>query len=94
MTVIAKGLGSDSEAGIGALIPWAEKLWATGYVAHIRGQGLGLYEITDDMTMHRRPEAITGTFTNRMAHWPSGQAFFRLMVSLSKIWPLSFVGSG
>ena len=75
MTVMAKGLGSDSEAGIGALIPWAEKLWATGYVAHIRGNGLGLYEITDDMTMRRRPESVTGTFTNRMAHWPSGQAF-------------------
>ena len=37
LTVIAKGTGSDSEAGIGALIPWAEKLWAIGYVAHIRG---------------------------------------------------------
>lgn len=75
MTVMAKGLGSDSEAGIGALIPWAEKLWATGYVAHIRGHGLGLHEITEDMKMTRRPEAVTGTFTNRMAHWPSGQAF-------------------
>jgi len=75
MAVMAKGLGSDSEAGIGALIPWAQKLWATGYVAHIRGQGLGLYEISDDMTMRRHPASITGTFANRMAHWPSGQAF-------------------
>ncbi|UCG60060.1 MAG: hypothetical protein JSU70_11165 [Phycisphaerales bacterium] len=75
MAVMARGLGSNSEAGIGALIPWAEKLWAVGYVAHIRGQGLGLYEISDDMTMRRHPASITGTFTNRMAHWPSGQAF-------------------
>jgi hypothetical protein len=45
MAVMAKGLGSTSEAGIGALIPWAQKLWAVGYVAHINGQGLGLYEI-------------------------------------------------
>jgi hypothetical protein len=75
MAVMAKGLGSDSEAGIGALIPWADKLWATGYVAHIKGQGLGLYEISDDMTMRRHPASVTGTFTNRMPHWESGQAF-------------------
>jgi len=75
MTVMAHGLGSNSEAGIGALIPWADKLWAVGYVAHIRGQGLGLYEIDDDMTMRRHPASVTGTFANRMAHWPSGQAF-------------------
>ena len=75
LTVMAKGLGSNSEAGIGALVPWAERLWAVGYVAHIRGQGLGLYEIDEDMTMRRHPASVTGTFTNRMVHWPSGQAF-------------------
>lgn len=75
LTVMAKGLGSNSEAGIGALIPWAGKLWAVGYVAHINGQGLGLYEIDEDMTMRRHPASVTGTFANRMAHWPSGQAF-------------------
>jgi len=75
MTVMAKGLGSDSEAGIGALIPWAEKLWAIGYVSHIKGEGLGLYEISDDMTMRRHPASVTGTFANRMVHWKSGQAF-------------------
>src|SRR4030043_529120 len=75
LTVMAKGIGSDSEACIGALIPWAEKLWAVGYVAHIRGEGLGVYEISDNMTMRRHPASVTGTFANRMAHWPSGQAF-------------------
>lgn len=75
MTVMAKGTGSDSEAGIGALIPWGDRLWAVGYVAHIRGQGLGLYEISEDMRMRRHPASITGTYANRMAHWPSGQAF-------------------
>ncbi len=58
LTVLAKGTGSDSEAGIGALIPWAEKLWAVGYVAHIRGDGLGLYEISEDMTMRRHPASV------------------------------------
>ena len=75
LTVMARGLGSNSEAGIGALIPWAQKLWAVGYVAHINGQGLGLYEIDEDMTMRRHPASVTGTFANRMPHWPSGQAF-------------------
>lgn len=75
LTVMAKGLGSNSEAGIGALIPWAQKLWAVGYVAHINGQGLGLYEISDDMTMRRHPASVTGTYANRLPHWPSGQAF-------------------
>lgn len=75
MTVMAKGLGSNSEAGIGALIPWAQKLWAVGYVAHINGQGLGLYEIGEDMVMRRHPASVTGTFANRLPHWPSGQAF-------------------
>jgi len=75
LTVMAKGLGSDSECGIGALVPWAERLWAVGYVAHIRGQGLGLYEIREDMTMRRHPASVTGTFANRLVHWPTGQAF-------------------
>jgi len=77
LTVMAKGVGSDSEAGIGALIPWAQKLWAIGYVSHIKGEGIGLYEISDDMTMRRHPASITGTFANRMVHWPSGQAVHR-----------------
>jgi len=75
LTVMAKGVGSDSEAGIGALIPWADKLWAIGYVSHIRGQGLGLYQISEDMTMRRHPASVTGTFANRMVHWESEQAF-------------------
>jgi len=75
LTVMAEGLGSNSEAGIGALIPWADKLWAIGYVSHIKGKGLGLYEISDGFTMRRHPASVTGTFANRMAHWPSGQAF-------------------
>lgn len=75
MVVRAKGTGSDSEAGIGALIPWAESLWAVGYVAHIRGDGLGLYEVDAAMKFHRRPESVTGTYANRHIHWPSKQAF-------------------
>ncbi len=75
MTVMAPGVGSRSETGIGALIPWADKLWAIGYVAHIRGEGIGLYEISEDMTMRLHPASVTGTFANRMVHWESKQVF-------------------
>ena len=69
LTVMAEGIGSTSETGIGALIPWADKLWAIGYVAHIKGDGIGLYAISDDMSMVKHPESVTGTFANRMIHW-------------------------
>lgn len=62
-----------SESGIGALLPWADKLWMIGYVAHIRGSRIGLYEVNDDMTMRKHPESVTGTFANRMIHDPSNQ---------------------
>jgi hypothetical protein len=98
MTVIAKGLGSSSEAGIGALIPWAQKLWAVGYVAHINGQGLGLYEIGEDMVMRRHPASITGTFavcrtgraarpsSGRMRSMPTGTSE-RSRTSNNSVWP-------
>lgn len=75
MIIRAKGVGSDSEAGIGALIPWADSLWAVGYVAHIRGEGLGLYQVDANMKFTRRPESVTGTYANRYIHWPTKQAF-------------------
>jgi hypothetical protein len=75
MTIMAPGVGSDSETGIGAIIPWADKLWAIGYVAHIHGNGIGLYEIGPDMTFKKRPESVTGTFANRLVHWDSKQVF-------------------
>ncbi|MCA9447825.1 MAG: hypothetical protein KC931_11965 [Candidatus Omnitrophica bacterium] len=74
LTIHADGVGSRSETGIGALIPWANKLWAIGYVAHKTGEGIGLYEISEDMTMRLHPEAVTGTFANRMVHWETNQA--------------------
>jgi hypothetical protein len=73
--VSAPGVGSNSEAGIGALIPWADRLWAVGYVAHIRGEGLGLYEIKSDLSWRLHPSSVTGTFANRLVHWKSNQVF-------------------
>lgn len=74
LSVRAPGAGSSSEAGIGALIPWADRLWAIGYVAHIHGSGIGLYEIKDDLSIRMHPESVTGTFANRMIHWETKQA--------------------
>jgi hypothetical protein len=73
MAVVSGHTGS-TEAGIGALVPWANKLWAVGYVAHIKGSGVGLYEISDNMTQQKHPLSYTGTFANRMVHDPSHQA--------------------
>ncbi len=74
-TVMASGVGSDSETGIGALIPWADKLWAIGYVAHVRGSGIGLYSMDADMVLRPHPASVTGTFANRLVHWDSKQVF-------------------
>jgi len=74
LTIVGASEKGRSESGIGALVPWADKLWMIGYVAHIQGTGLGLYEISEDMTMEKHPQSITGTFANRMIHNPSNQA--------------------
>lgn len=74
MVVRAPGTGSDSEAAAGAMIPWAGKLWVISYVAHIRGSGLGLYQVDENMKWTMRPESVTGTYANRYIHWPSKQA--------------------
>jgi len=63
-----------TEAGIGALLPWANKLWAVGYVAHIKGSGVGLYEISADMSSRKHPASYTGTYANRYIHDASYQA--------------------
>jgi hypothetical protein len=80
-----------SESGIGALLPWADKLWMVGYVAHISGSRIGLYEISENMTMIKRPESITGTFANRMVHTPSEQG---LIVPDFCFWRGMFVMAG
>ena len=56
-------------------MPWAGRLWATSYVSHKSGTGVGtgLYEIDDDFNLVRRPESHAGTHTNRFVHFPSSQ---------------------
>lgn len=59
---------SRSESGIGALLPWADRLWMIGYVAHIQGSRVGLYEIDEKLNIKKHPESVTGTYANRYSH--------------------------
>ncbi len=64
-----------SECGIGALMPWADRLWMVTYVAHNEntGAGTGLYEIDADLSLRKRPESVVGTYANRLIHSKSNQ---------------------
>ncbi len=74
LTVHASDVGSRSETRFGALIPWADRLWAIGYVAHISGGGIGLDEIVENIEMRLHPTSVAGTFAVRMVHWETDQA--------------------
>jgi len=66
-----------TECAPGALFGWADRLWSVAYVSHraATGVGCGLYEITPDLEMIKRPESVVGTYANRMAHFESNQLF-------------------
>ncbi|MFW6153914.1 MAG: hypothetical protein ACOC95_01740 [Planctomycetota bacterium] len=59
-----------TETGIGALMPWAGRLWMITYVASKAGSGseTGLFAIDDDLSMVRHPAGVVGTYANRMIH--------------------------
>lgn len=64
-----------SETGIGALMPWAQKLWFVTYTSEGResGGGTGLFSVDDHLKLHKHPESVVGTYANRMIHAPSNQ---------------------
>ncbi len=66
---------SHSEVGIGAVVPWADRLWAVTYGPHLpTGDNSNkLYEIDDQLNLVARPESIGGTPANRFIHEPSNQ---------------------
>lgn len=74
ITTIAE-YDAPTEAGIGALLPWANRLWFVSYVAHKRGAGTGLYWVDENMRMHKHPASVVGTYTNRYIHTPTNLAF-------------------
>lgn len=66
-----------SETGIGALMPWADRLWFVTYVAHkaASGGGTGLFWVGDALTLHKHEQSVVGTYANRMVHSESNQLF-------------------
>ncbi len=64
---------SYTESGIATVVPWADRLWYVSYVAHKSGARVGLYEISPDLKIRRRPESIVGTHAGRMIHRESNQ---------------------
>lgn len=75
LTVKADQVPNRSETGIGALLPWAGKLWMVSYVAHLArsGSGTGLWSIDEHMNIEKHPQSVVGTYANRMMHAPSDQ---------------------
>src|SRR5262245_34969722 len=68
------GPEQDNECGIGAVVPWAGKLWLVTYPPHRRvGSADKLYEIDGRLQMKVRPESVGGTHAGRMIHWESQQ---------------------
>lgn len=65
------------ECGIGAVVPWENRLWTITYSPHspYGNDHDGLYEITPDLEIIKREESIGGTPANRMIHRESQQLF-------------------
>ena len=65
---VPPGLPKRSEAGVGGLMPWADRLYMISYlsVPHY-GSGTGLYEIDEHLTM-KKVANHSSVFANRMIH--------------------------
>jgi hypothetical protein len=65
---------SHAECGVGAVVPWAGKLWTMTYGPHLPyGSTDKLYEIAPDLSRVVRPESVGGTPANRFIHSASNQ---------------------
>ncbi len=64
----------EGECGVGAVVPWVDRLWVVTYGPHRPyGSSDKLYEITPDLKQVVRPESIGGTVADRMIHPESEQ---------------------
>jgi len=71
---LAVSNGGGNETGIGAVVPWAGKLWFVTYPAHVfKGGNDKLYELDAGLKLTPRPESVGGTHANRMIHRESNQ---------------------
>jgi len=64
-----------TETGIGAMMPWVDRLWFVTYVAHKAhsGGGTGLFTVDDELNLEKHPASVVGTYANRMIHAESDQ---------------------
>ncbi len=66
--------GRGGECGVGAVVPWAGKLWMITYPPHkTTGSPDKLYEVAPDFSVRIRPESVGGTHAGRMIHRESKQ---------------------
>lgn len=64
------------ENGLGAVVPWAGKLWSMTYTSHDLGKGNDkLFTVSPDLALEIRPESVGGTHACRMIHRESQQLF-------------------
>ncbi len=65
---------AEGECGIGAVVPWAGRLWVITYGPHLPyGSSDRLWEIDAGLGITARPESVGGTPANRMVHRETGQ---------------------
>ncbi len=65
-----------NECGIGAVVPWAGKLWMVNYAPHMpRGSEHKLFSVDPDLSQQMTiyPESVGGTPAGRMIHKESNQ---------------------
>lgn len=64
----------QGECGIGAVVPWAGRLWFITYAPHARhGSDDKLYELDGQLRLSSRPESVGGTPAARFIHDPTHQ---------------------
>jgi hypothetical protein len=67
---------SEGEVGIGAIVPWADRLWVITYPPHKpHGSTDKLYAIDAGLEQTIRPESVGGTHACRLFHRESQQLF-------------------
>ncbi len=66
--------GTDGEIGIGAVAPWADRLWFITYPPHQpNGSPDKLWTVDPNLTLTARAESMGGTHANRLIHRESRQ---------------------
>lgn len=75
LAVKARHSPARTETGIGALMPWADRLWFITYVAHKAGtgSGTGLFTVDDSLRISKHEASRVGTYANRIIHRESDQ---------------------